>query len=152
MKGEKIEMPVEEVIYRMYALPVEFVRALYPVLGKEKALKFAKEVVHKAALSEKGPRYKSFEEFVKKGTNEFIRKTTESRDPEFTKSSMSFKITKCLWSEVMKSMDAQEIGEVLICDSDFPRAKSWSPKLELKRNQTIMGGAPFCDFCYQWKE
>jgi hypothetical protein len=152
--SEKIEMPVKDLLYRMYALPVAIVQELYPILGREKTLRLMKDTVHKATMKEKNPRLNSFEEFVTKGGSELVRKTTESRDLEFKQNppSMSFKITKCMWSEVFKSMNATEIGEVLVCESDFPRAKTWNPKLELKRTQTIMGGAPYCDFCYQWKE
>lgn len=150
--SEKVEIPVKEFLYRIFALPVALVKELYPVLGKERALELAKDAMCKAVMQERNTQFKSFEEFLNRGGSELLRKTIERKDLEVGKNKMSFKITKCMWFEVFKSMGATEIGEILVCESDFPRAKTWSPKLELKRTQTIMGGAPYCDFCYMWKE
>lgn len=61
-------------------------------------------------------------------------------------------MTKCLWADLFKEMDATEIGKEWICNSDFARARAWSPKLSLERTQTIMEGAPYCDFRYTWNE
>jgi hypothetical protein len=49
-------------------------------------------------------------------------------------------------------MDAAEIGYAWSCATDFARCKTWSPKLELRRTQTIMQGAPHCDYCFVWKQ
>jgi hypothetical protein len=150
--SEKIEIPVEQLLYTWFVTPVALIKELYLILGKEKTLKLVRDVVYKTTAEERNLQLKSFDEFLKRGGSELVKRTTVSEDRNVKKSEMSFKITKCLWSKVFKSMNASEIGEVLVCESDFPRAKTWSPKLELKRTQTIMGGAPYCDFCYVWNE
>jgi hypothetical protein len=150
--SEKIEIPVEQLLYTWFVTPVALIKELYLILGKEKTLKLVRDVVCKTTAEERNLQLKSFAEFLKGGGSELVKRTTVSEDRKVKKNETSFKITKCLWSKVFKSMNASEIGEVLVCESDFPRAKTWSPKLELKRTQTIMGGAPYCDFCYVWNE
>jgi len=151
--SDKIEISVKELLYMWYAVPVSIIKKLYPIMEKERILKLVKDAVWETTLKMTGgPQLKSFEDFLKRGASELIKKTTEREAGEVKRNEVSFKITKCLWAEIFKSMKASEIGEVLVCESDFPRAKAWSPKLELKRTQTIMEGAPYCDFCYIWKE
>jgi len=150
---KKIEIPVRQLLYMWFTTPVALIKRLYPVLGKKKTLQLVKNVVWETTLNTpSGPQLKSFKDFLKRRASDLVTKTTEREDIEARENEVKFKITKCLWSEVFKSMNASEIGEVLVCESDFPRAKTWSPKLELKRTQTIMGGAPYCDFHYVWKE
>ena len=164
-----------EVLLRFnIGLPVHIVKSLYPILGKEETLelvrKAAEENVKASAASPyyDGPRFKSLSEFLDRGQWKFAQFLTEPVhwnsvlvgkttviDPtsiELSENKLCFKITKCMWAELYKELDAAEIGKASCCDSDFPRAKVWSPKLDLVRTQTIMEGAPYCDFCYSWKD
>ena len=85
---------------------------------------------------------------------ELVAKSTKI-DPDSVRvddNKISFNITKCLWADMFKSMDAAEIGHAWSCATDFTRAKTWSSRLELTRTQTIMEGAPHCDYCFTWQE
>jgi hypothetical protein len=136
-----------------YTLPVALIRKFYPIIGKDRTLKLVKDVVWETTLrTTKGPQMESFEDFLKWGASELIKKTTEREAQKVKRNEVSFKITKCLWAEIFKTMKASDIGKILVCYSDFPRAKAWSPRLKLERTRTIMEGAPYCDFRYIWKE
>ena len=45
--------------------------------------------------------------------------------------------------------DRPEIGALLTCNVDFAVNEKLRPSWELKRTQTQMQGAPFCDF--RWR-
>ena len=165
-----MEFEVRDLLLMMYEQPVALIKKMYPVLGKEKTLEMVKESVWETASKtpaySRVPAMRSFPDYLEysKGMaaeistgpldplQELVRKTIAFADREVKDNQISFKITRCLWSNVFRELGAPEIGYTLCCESDYPRAKSWSPKLELKRTQTIMQGAPYCDFCYTWKE
>lgn len=150
--SETIEMPVRQLLYTWFSTQVAIIKKLYPILGKEETLKLVKEAVWENVSNTPVKQFKSWDEFREKGASELVLKTTEREDIEEGDKEVKFKIVKCMWSEVFNSLGAPEIGEVLVCEPDFPRAKAWSNSLELERTQTIMEGAPYCDFRYFWKE
>ncbi len=59
-----------------------------------------------------------------------------------------FNVTRCRYAEMYKAMGLAELGAVLSCNRDGAFCEGYDPKLELTRTQTIMGGAPHCDFRY----
>jgi hypothetical protein len=58
-------------------------------------------------------------------------------------------VTHCDYAEFMKSIGAQDLGELLICDGDFAMADELGLKLE--RTTTCMAGQGKCNFCYHIK-
>ena len=59
-----------------------------------------------------------------------------------------FNVTRCRYAEMYKAMGLAELGAVLSCNRDGAFCEGYDPKLQLTRTQTIMGGAPHCDFRY----
>ncbi len=45
-----------------------------------------------------------------------------------------------------RALGLGELGASLSCQRDFALAQGFNPSIELTRTQTIMGGAPYCDF------
>jgi hypothetical protein len=45
-----------------------------------------------------------------------------------------------------RALGLAELGGSLSCQRDFALAQGFNADIELTRTQTIMGGAPFCDF------
>lgn len=62
-----------------------------------------------------------------------------------------YNITRCQYAEFFKSLGEPELGGILLCDSDFHIADVGGENVEFKRTQTIMQGAPYCDFRYRFK-
>lgn len=63
--------------------------------------------------------------------------------------SFDMNVTHCGYAQMMEELGARDIGHLLICNLDFPAAAKMG--MELKRSQTQMQGAPFCDFRYRRK-
>jgi hypothetical protein len=68
---------------------------------------------------------------------------------EQTEESVSFNVTRCKYAEMYRGLGIAEFGRVLSCSRDFALVKGFNPDIELKRTQTIMEGAPYCDFRFK---
>ena len=60
-----------------------------------------------------------------------------------------FDVTRCRFAEIYRSMDAADWGVVLSCGRDFALTESLGDDIELERTQTLMEGAPCCDFRFR---
>ncbi len=71
-----------------------------------------------------------------------------SRTPE----AFEFNVTGCRYAEFYKQLGEPELGFLFSCGGDWAMAKGLSLDLELTRTQTIMQGAPLCDFRYRLRK
>lgn len=60
----------------------------------------------------------------------------------------AFDVTRCRYAEFYSELGEPELGFLLVCSADFDTAEGFGGDVELKRTQTIMQGAPRCDFRY----
>lgn len=60
-----------------------------------------------------------------------------------------FNVTRCRYAELYRALGIPELGVVLSCNRDWALIQGFNPEIELTRTQTIMQGAPFCDFRYR---
>ena len=58
-------------------------------------------------------------------------------------------VTRCRYAEFYKELGEPELGFLLVCTADFAVADGFDPDIKLTRTQTIMQGAPHCDFRYR---
>ncbi len=65
-----------------------------------------------------------------------------------TDSTVSYNVTRCQYAEMYKEMGLAGIGHLLSCGRDGTFCKGYDPRISLIRTQTIMQGAPHCDFRY----
>jgi L-2-amino-thiazoline-4-carboxylic acid hydrolase len=65
---------------------------------------------------------------------------------------LSFNVTRCRYAEMYRALGLADLGASLSCQRDFALAQGFNPDIELTRTQTIMGGAPFCDFRFRMAE
>ncbi len=63
---------------------------------------------------------------------------------------LDFNVTRCRFAELYQRLGARDLGFLLSCSRDFTLSEGYSPHLRLERTQTIMQGAPFCDFRYRY--
>ena len=68
---------------------------------------------------------------------------------ERTDDALSFNVTRCRYAEMYRALGLADLGGSLSCQRDFALAEGFSPAIALARTQTIMGGAPFCDFRFR---
>ena len=62
---------------------------------------------------------------------------------------LSFNVVHCRYAEMYRRLGLEDLGSTLSCQRDFALAEGFSPDIELERTQTIMEGAPFCDFRFR---
>ncbi len=57
-----------------------------------------------------------------------------------------FNVTRCRYAELYQVLGLPDLGVLLSCNRDYALIAGFNPDVELIRTQTIMEGAPFCDF------
>ena len=60
-----------------------------------------------------------------------------------------FNVTRCRYAELYRALGIEELGAVLSCNRDFALIEGFNGEVSLARTQTIMQGAPHCDFRYR---
>ncbi len=60
-----------------------------------------------------------------------------------------YRVTRCRYAEMYREMGLAEIGFELSCNRDATFATGYDPRIRLRRTQTIMQGADYCDFHYR---
>jgi hypothetical protein len=68
---------------------------------------------------------------------------------QVTDTAYDFNVTRCRYAEMYRALGIPELGGVLSCGRDFALGEGFNPHMKLTRTQTIMEGAPFCDFRYR---
>lgn len=60
-----------------------------------------------------------------------------------------FNVTRCRYAEMYRGLGIPRLGPILSCSRDFALIEGFNPRIRLTRTQTLMDGAPFCDFRYR---
>lgn len=102
-----------------------------------------------AAKTEGGPNLLTFQALQELWTKddalevEVVRATAEHFD---------YKVHRCRYFETYRDMGLGKIGHLLSCNRDGVFCQGYDPRIELKRTQTLMQGADYCDFKYTFKD
>ena len=62
---------------------------------------------------------------------------------------LSFNVTRCRYAELYDTLGIRDIGTIFSCARDFALIEGFNRDVTLTRTQTMMEGAPFCDFRYR---
>jgi L-2-amino-thiazoline-4-carboxylic acid hydrolase len=68
---------------------------------------------------------------------------------EQSEDAFAFDVTRCRYAEFYQALGEPELGFLLVCSADFDTAAGFGGDIALARTQTIMQGAPHCDFRYR---
>jgi predicted hydrocarbon binding protein len=71
---------------------------------------------------------------------------------EQTEKALLFNVTRCRYADLYKKLGVSGHGTIFSCGRDFALIKGFNKKITLKRTQTIMEGADYCDFRYTAKK
>lgn len=63
--------------------------------------------------------------------------------------SLDFNVTRCRYAEMYHALGLGDLGFSLSCQRDFALIEGFNPDVTLTRTQTIMEGAPYCDFRFR---
>ena len=67
---------------------------------------------------------------------------------EKTDKKFSFNVTRCRYAELYRNLGIPRLGSMLSCGRDFALIEGFNKDINLSRTQTLMEGAPCCDFRY----
>jgi hypothetical protein len=160
---EKLETTYERFYINAFAEQIALIRELERVIGKNKAHEIVSEWSEKrvfngirAHLEEEGISINSFEEFKdyqkKMWESPRVKRTHTYSITKNTPNSVTYTVTECIWAETMRSLEATDLGNLMMCKTDFASAKAYNPKISLTRSKTIMNGDECCDFTYTWHD
>ena len=133
-------------------IAVPLIQAFTEKMGRERALAVATEVIKSLACAA------GRETARKLGANNMAalakvvrevwspENALEVKILEETDRKLSFDVTRCAYAELYEKLGVKEFGSCLSCNRDASFAEGFSPRLKLQRTQTIMEGAPSCDF------
>lgn len=62
---------------------------------------------------------------------------------------LDFNVTRCRYAEMYRALGMADLGASLSCCRDFALVEGFDPAIRLTRTQTLMEGAPFCDFRFE---
>ncbi len=128
------------------------IRGCEPELGREKAFEIASDTVRKLAC-ESGKNIAG-----KYGSNtleDLVRVIREiwsqgnALDIEFLEESnekLFFNVRRCGYAEMYRDAGLSEFGYCLSCNRDAAFVSGFNSRIAMKRTQTIMEGASYCDF------
>ena len=68
---------------------------------------------------------------------------------EQSPTAFGFNVTRCRYAELYTALGLAELGAVFSCNRYAALIEGFSADIRLTRTQTIMAGAPFCDFRYR---
>ncbi len=68
---------------------------------------------------------------------------------EQSEDAFAIDVTRCRYAEFYQALGEPELGFLLVCTADFAVADGFGTDVKLTRTQTIMQGAPRCDFRYR---
>jgi hypothetical protein len=60
-----------------------------------------------------------------------------------------FDVTRCRYAEMYHRLGFADLGPLLSCQRDGSMIEGFNPDIAFTRTQTIMEGAPHCDFRYR---
>ncbi len=66
-----------------------------------------------------------------------------------TEERLEYNMTHCAYADMYKEMGLADIGHLLSCNRDGTFCLGYNPNMKLERTQTLMEGAPYCDFRYR---
>ncbi len=142
--------PFERITLAVQA-QIPIVRALEASMGREAAHKLVREALDKANRAMVARRGSLLDietldaEFAGFGAGIRYEFETVEKSPTILRN----EVTHCDYAEFMKSIGAQDLGELLICDGDYAMADELG--LDLERTTTCMAGQGKCNFCYHIK-
>jgi hypothetical protein len=65
---------------------------------------------------------------------------------------LDFNVTRCRYAEFYKELGLADLGFLIHCNRDHAMVDGFNAGLALTRTQTVMEGAPHCDFRFRAKE
>jgi hypothetical protein len=130
------------------------VQAFASEFGRERTLAIVREVItqlarHAGAELARTLGEHSLEAFAKTLDRWRENDALEIEVLERSSERLSFNVVRCRYAEMYRALSLTDLGAALSCQRDFALAEGFNPDIKLARTQTLLEGAPFCDFRFQ---
>jgi predicted ArsR family transcriptional regulator len=112
---------------------------------KETTIEQARERLEKADLQKRD--LDTVVEALWDQMGEIAEFTVEERTPEL----LRFRVTRCLFADEMRALNAADIGFAFYCSYDYGFCQGLNPEIKFTRSQTLMQGDRCCDHTYELK-
>ena len=164
--GEKVQLPVDDLNAKIGVLTRREVEAriLAPIIDalshkfeQDKVLDAVRETIAEIATDQGaeladlmgGNSLQHFADSLQYWTQD---NALEIEVIEQTEKALLFNVTRCRYADLYKKLGVSGYGTIFSCGRDFALIKGFNKKITLKRTQTIMEGADYCDFRYTAKK
>ena len=132
---------------------VPLIKAFEEELGPERARSIARGALRDWIRE----RYASVREgwsgnpidLVSAGLPTFAEEALEYDVVDRSSDAFEFNVTRCAYAELYQSLGEPELGFLFVCELDTAMAEGLGSDVEFDRSQTLMQGAPHCDFRYR---
>jgi predicted hydrocarbon binding protein len=124
-------------------------------IGYEKAMKIAGKVISEDAIASGKKMAQEHEGNTLTELSKIVKEVwasdgaIEVKMIKETDDELFFDVTYCGYARMYEKMGIKNLGHTLSCIRDFSFLKGFNPQIELKRTQTIMEGAKYCDFRFK---
>jgi hypothetical protein len=130
------------------------IRAVRDELGEEKTLALVRRVISDLARDSGADLARQLGETTLEAFARSIDRWREGGALEIdtleeSPERLSFNVTRCRYAEMYRALGLADLGSSLSCQRDFSLVQGFNPEIHLTRTQTLMEGAPFCDFRFQ---
>jgi hypothetical protein len=130
------------------------IRAFAAELGMERTLAVVRDVIRTLALEGGRDLARAIGEHSLEAFAQSLDRWREDDALEIeileqSASSLSFNVTRCRYAEMYRALGLADLGASLSCQRDYELAQGFNPDIKLERTQTIMQGAPHCDFRFR---
>jgi hypothetical protein len=126
-------------------------RAFIAEVGEERAREIVGSVIRElakqsgCAAAASGNDLAHLKQAVAKWTEGGALELTVLRDDA---EAFEFNVTRCRFAEMYARLGLAHLGGLLSCARDAAMINGFNPEIAFQRTQTIMEGAPHCDFRY----
>ena len=142
LQQREIEAKVLAPVFRAFAAEVGEPRAREIMAGVVRDL--ARQAGCAAAAH--GNDFADLKQVVEKWTEGGALELTVLRDDA---EAFEFDVTRCRFAEMYLRLGLADLGPILSCSRDAAMVEGFNPAIQLTRTQTIMEGAPRCDFRFR---
>jgi hypothetical protein len=130
------------------------IRAFAAELGEERTLAIVRPLIRELARQSGAELAKLLGEQTLESFATSLDRWRESGALEFeileqTPSNLSFNVTRCRYAEMYRALGLADLGSSLSCERDGALIEGFNSQIQLTRSQTIMEGAPYCDFRFR---
>ncbi|MFX1574217.1 MAG: L-2-amino-thiazoline-4-carboxylic acid hydrolase [Promethearchaeota archaeon] len=147
---DQIEVDASDLIRTYAHFEFYYVNSLLAIFSREEAIEYIKTQETKKVQTRRDPNkfIDTLEDLVKDlKTNIGFWQTQEAIAEILNERTLVFKAKKCRWAEIMRDLDP-EFGYAMLCNNDYEQTKNYNANFVLTRNNTLMEGDEYCDFCW----